>query len=105
MLSRKIKSTGYIYLHGYKYNEDEGHLSMRSCLQDSFINSATSIGKYINKLESYNNFPPRRAKDTNMREIQNTLCVRSVMKVTPLFKIERVPLGASSIQIKVIYGL
>ena len=34
---RKRKSTGYIYLPGLKFREAEGHLSMRSCLQDDLI--------------------------------------------------------------------
>ena len=48
---RKRKSTGYIYLPGSRFGEAEGHLNMRSGLQDTVINSAPRIGKYINKLE------------------------------------------------------
>ena len=48
---RKIESTGYIYLPGSKYREAEGHLTLSSCSQEAVINSATRIGKYINKLE------------------------------------------------------
>ena len=55
----KRKSTGYIYLPGSKFREAEGHLTMRSCLQDAVINYAPRIGKYINKLESYRQVPPR----------------------------------------------
>ena len=65
----KRKSTGYIYLSGSKYREAEIHLEIRSCLQEAVINSDPRIGKYINKLELYNQFPPRRVKDTNMSEI------------------------------------
>ena len=51
---RKIKSTGYTYFPGSKYREAEGHLKLRSCLQDSVINYAPRIGKFTNKLELYN---------------------------------------------------
>ena len=81
---KKIKSTGFIFLPGSKFCEAENNLSMRSCLQDAVINSAPRFGKYINKLELYRKCPPRRVKDTKMSEIENTACVRSVMKVTPV---------------------
>ena len=48
---RKRKSTEFIYLPGSKFREAEGHLKMRSCLQDSVIKYAPRIVKYINKLE------------------------------------------------------
>ena len=60
---RKRKSTGYIYLPGSRFGEAEGHLTMRSCLKYSIINSAPRIGKYINKLELYRQCLPRRVKD------------------------------------------
>ena len=60
---RKRKSTGFIYLPGSKFREAGVHLTMRSCLQDDIINSASRIGKYINKLEFYRQWPPRRVKD------------------------------------------
>ena len=85
---RKRKSTGFIYLPGSKFREAEDHLTMRSCLQDAVINSAPGIRKYTNKLELYRQRPPRRVKDTNISEIENTSCVRSVMKVTPVSGIE-----------------
>ena len=44
---RKKKATGCIYLPGSDFREAEGHLSMRSCLQDTVINSDPRIGKYI----------------------------------------------------------
>ena len=43
----KIKSNGLIYLAESRFCEAEGHLTMRSCLQDAVINSAPGIGKYI----------------------------------------------------------
>ena len=43
------KSTGFIYLIGSEFREAEGCSSMSSCLQDSVINYAPSIGKYIDK--------------------------------------------------------
>ena len=48
---RKRKSTGFIFFPGSKFYEAEGHLSMRSCLQDAVFNSTPRTGKYINKLE------------------------------------------------------
>ena len=50
---RKIKSTGFIYLPVSELCEAEGHLSIRSCLQYAILNSAPSIGKYINKIRLY----------------------------------------------------
>ena len=61
-LGIKRKSTGFIYIHGSKFREAKCHLTMRSCLQDAVINSAHSIGKYINKMELYRQCPPRRVK-------------------------------------------
>ena len=46
-IGRKIKPTGYIYLLGSKYRDAEGHLKLRSCLQDAAVNYAPSIGKYV----------------------------------------------------------
>ena len=84
---RKRKPTGFIYLPGSKFREDEVNLSMRSRLKGAVINSAPSIGKYIKKHEFYRQCPPRIVKDTNIFEIENTSCVRSVMKVTAVFGI------------------
>ena len=50
---RKRKATGCIYLPGSDFREAEGHLSMRSCLQDSVINYSPRIGKFIEKQELY----------------------------------------------------
>ena len=84
---KKIKLTGYIYLSGYKYPDDEGHLNLRSCLNYAVINSAPRIGKYISTLELYNTFPHKIVKDTNMIEIGHSLCVRNIMNTTPVLKI------------------
>ena len=78
---------------------------MRSCLQDAVINSAPIIGKFINKQELYRKCPPRRVKDSHISEIENTSCVRNVMKVNPVLGIEQVAWGAASIMIKVNYGV
>ena len=64
---------------------------MRSCLKDAVINSAPRIEKYIDKQEFYRQCPPIKVKDTNISEIENTSCVRNVMKVTPVYGIEREP--------------
>ena len=78
---------------------------MSSCLQDDVINSAPRIGNFINKLELYRHFPPRRVKDSHISEIENSSCVRNVMKVTPVLGIERVAWGAASILITVNDGV
>ena len=80
---RKRESTGYIYLPGSKYHESEVHLNLRSCLQYSVINYTPRVGEYINKHELYRQYPARIVKDTKMTEIENTLCVITVMNVTP----------------------
>ena len=66
---RKRKATGCIYLPGSGLREAEGHLSMRSCLQDDVINSAPRIRKFINKQELYRQCPPRRVNDSHISEI------------------------------------
>ena len=70
---------------------------MRSCLQYAVFNSTPRIGKYINKMELYKNFPPRRVKYTKISEIENNSCVRNVMRVNPESGIEREPCGAACI--------
>ena len=70
---------------------------MRSCLQDAVINSDPRIGKYIDKHELYRQYPPRKVKDTNISEIENTSCMRNVMKVTPVSGIQREPWGSACI--------
>ena len=102
---RKRKSTGFIYLPGSKLREAEGHLTMRSCLQDAVINYAPRIGKYTNKLEFYRQCPPRRLKDTKMSGIENTSFIINFMGVTPVSGIEREPWVAASILRRVNYGV
>ena len=58
-----------MFLPGSDFLEAEGHLSMRSYLQDVVINSAPRIRKYIDKQELYRQCPPRKVKDTNIYEI------------------------------------
>ena len=85
---KKIKSTGFMFFPGSYFREAEGRLSIRSCLQDAVINSAPSIGKYIDKNELYRQCPPRKVKYSNISEIENTSCVRNVMKVTQVYLIQ-----------------
>ena len=59
---RKRKSTGYSYFPGSQYLASLGYLKLRSSLHDTVINSASSIRKYINKIELYIQFPYRREK-------------------------------------------
>ena len=70
---------------------------MSSCLKYAVINSDPRIRKYTNKLELYRQCPPRRAKYTKISDIENTSCVRSVMKETPVARIEIEDWGAASI--------
>ena len=81
---KNIKSTGFIYLPGSKFSEAEGHLLMRLCLKDAVINHSPRIGKYINKIEFYRQCPPRIVKDKKISDIENTPCVRNVMRVNPV---------------------
>ena len=83
------KSTGFVYLPGSEFHEAEGHLSMRSCLKYAVINSVPRIGKYIDKQELYRQCIPRKVKDTNISEIENSSCVKFFMKVTPVSGKER----------------
>ena len=82
----KIKSSGFIYLPVSKLLGAESHLMMRLCLKDAVINPTPSIGKYINKMELYRQYPPRRVKDTKTSEIENTSHLWNVM--TPVSGIE-----------------
>ena len=86
---RQKKRTGFIYVPGSKFREAEVHFSMKSFLKDDVINSAPRIEKYIDKHELYRQCPPIKVKYTNISEIENTSCVRNVMKVTPVSGIER----------------
>ena len=72
-----------------KLREAEGHLLIRSCLQDAVNNYAPTIGKCIDKHELYRQCPPRRVKDRYISEIENISYLRNVMKVTPVSGIER----------------
>ena len=78
---------------------------MRSCLQDAVINYAPRIGKFINKQELYRQCPPRRVKDSHTSDIEDSACVRNVMKITPVLGIEEVPWGAASILRRVNDGV
>ena len=78
---------------------------MRSFSQDAVINYAPRIVKYINKLEFYRQCPTRGVKDRKITEIENTSCVRSVMKVNPVIRIERDSWVASSIRRRVNDGV
>ena len=72
-------------------------MNPRSCLQYAVINYFPRIGKYTNKHKLYRKFLPRRVKGIKMTDIENTLCMRIVMNVTPLFEIEIESWGAAII--------
>ena len=97
IFGKKRKATRCIFLPRTGLREAEGNLKMRSCLQDDVINFSPRIVKYINKLELYRQFPPRRVKNSHISEIENSSCVRNVMNVTPVSGIDRVPWGAAII--------
>ena len=103
-MEKQNQLDSFIFL-GQNICEAEGHLLLRSCLQDAVINSDPMIVKYMNKLELYRQCPPRRVKDTKIFEIENTSCVRNIMRVTPVFGIERENWGASCILRKVNDGV
>ena len=56
-------------------------------------------------MEFYRQCPPIRVIDTKVIEIKNTSCVRSVMKVTPVSRIEIEHCGAASILRRVNNGV
>ena len=60
----KIKPTGYVYITGYPYRDDEVSPHLRSCLHDAIINAAPVIGGGIDKFELYRQCSPRRVKET-----------------------------------------
>ena len=78
---------------------------MRSRLQDAVIIYSPRIRKFIDKQEIYRQFPPRRVKDSNISEIENTSCVRNVMDVTVVSGTERVPWGPAVIMRRVTDGI
>ena len=86
-----------LFLPGSGFREAEGNLKMKSCLQYAVINSAPRIGKFMNKLELYRHFPPRRVKDSHISEIEDSARVRNFMNITPVSGIEEVKWGAASI--------
>ena len=89
LFGKIIKSTGYIYFTGTQYREAEGYWNLRPCLKYVVINYPPRVGKYINKHGFYRQCPPKRVKDKNMSGIENYLCVRNIMNVTPVLNRER----------------
>ena len=83
---KKGKATGYIFIPGTQFHEAEIHLKMRSYIHNDIINSAPSIGKYMNKHELYRKCPPRRVKYKITNEIKNETCVINFTTVTPVLK-------------------
>ena len=72
---RKRKATGFLYFQGSPYHDAEGSSQLRSCIHDAIINAAPRIGGEIDKLELYQQCPPRRVKDTYMTESEKCECV------------------------------
>ena len=88
-------------VHVTQVRESGVHLKLNLCLHGAIINYAPRIGNYINKKESYIQFPEKRLKDTNINEIKNNAYVYYVMTVTPILKINKVHWTANSILRKV----
>ena len=72
-------------------------MKIRSFLRDAVINSDPRIGKIINKLELYRQCPLRRVKNSHISEIEDSACVRNVINITPVLRIEEVNWGTASI--------
>ena len=68
---KKRKATGYVYITGSPYLDDEGSSHLRSCLHDAIINFAPKIGREIDKSELYRQCVPRRVKETETKELEN----------------------------------
>ena len=94
---RKRKPIGCIFLSDSGLRDAVGNLKLRSCLQDSVINSAPRIGKFLNKEKLYRQCPPRRVKNSHISEIEKCACVTNAMNITPISGIEEVKWGAASI--------
>ena len=58
------------------------------CLRDTIINAAPIIVVKIDILESCQQCPPKRVKDTHKKELWKFEFVLSVMTNTPIMKIE-----------------
>ena len=68
---RKRRSPGYACLNSSPYSDAEGSSQLISCLHDATINAAPRIGKFFDKLDLYRQCPPRRMKDTEIKELEN----------------------------------
>ena len=64
-----------MYLKVSPYRDAEGSSQLRSCLHDAIINSAPRIGIFFDKSELYRQRPPRRVKDTHIKELEKCECV------------------------------
>ena len=67
---RKRKSTGYILITSSPYHDAEGSPHFRSCLHDDIVNSAPRIGERIDQSELYRQCSPRRAKGTEIEQME-----------------------------------
>ena len=86
---RKRKVTGYVLLSGSPYRDAEGSPQIRSCLHDAIINASLRIGGKMDKFELYRQCPPRRVKDTKIKDLEKFECVSSVMTIAPVLIIDR----------------
>ena len=59
---RKRRATGYVYLNGSPYRDDEGLSQLKFCLHDVIINASPRKGGEIDKFELYGQWPPRGVK-------------------------------------------
>ena len=64
-----------MYPKGSPYRDAEGSSQLKSCIHDAIINAAPRIRKNNDKLELYRQCQLRRAKDTQMTELEKCECV------------------------------
>ena len=82
-------ATSFVYLKGSPYRDSKGSWQLISCLHDAINNAAPKMGGKIDRLELYQQFPPRKVKDTHMIKLEKCKCLSSIMTIMPVMKLER----------------
>ena len=101
---RKQRATGYVYLNGSPYLDAEGLSQLISCLRLDIINAAPIIGGGVDKLELYRQCPPRRLKDTYLKELGKCECLSSLITIVPVLNTERDKMGTMVILLRIDDG-
>ena len=78
---------------GSPYCDAEGSSKLRSYIQDVIINAFPRIGKKLEKLEFYWQFPPRYVKDKHITELERCECVWSLITIRSILKFEEKAMG------------